>query len=149
MKKAVLVIVYNEKGEVLLLKRTSDHPLFPNEWCLPGGKLDWIIKGPEAIDIEFLCLMNGEWEEYAAAAYRELKEETGIKGYLLSEQSVFLCDDYYVCKVFTVANPVVSNEVTVKFPNREHVEYGWFDLDALELLPGLGTVTYGLLMQYL
>ena len=56
LKKAVMVVLLNENGEVLGVSRKADH----NDMGLPGGKVD-----PEDVD-------------NISAAVRELKEETGL-----------------------------------------------------------------------
>ncbi|KAJ4360403.1 uncharacterized protein N0V89_000965 [Didymosphaeria variabile] len=53
-------VVFNEKGELLLVKRASSESAFPDFWEIPGGKVD----EPD--------------ESLLHAAVRELKEETGL-----------------------------------------------------------------------
>ena len=55
-KIAVNALVFNEQGEVLLVKRTDN-----GLWCIPGGHVDL-------------------GETLAQACFRELFEETGLKG---------------------------------------------------------------------
>ncbi len=58
-KIAVNAVVFNDKKEVLLAKRTDN-----GLWCIPGGHVDL-------------------GETLAHACLRELKEETGLKGELV------------------------------------------------------------------
>jgi 8-oxo-dGTP pyrophosphatase MutT (NUDIX family) len=53
-------IIYNEKGEILILRRSIDDAFYPDCWSLPGGKIE-----------------NGESTEQAII--REIKEETNLK----------------------------------------------------------------------
>lgn len=55
--KACVVCVENEKGEILLLKRSVKCKL--QGWCFPGGRIENV-------------------EEFEIAAIREVMEETGI-----------------------------------------------------------------------
>jgi 8-oxo-dGTP diphosphatase len=53
-------VILNEKGEFLVIHRTTTAPSNPNKWDLPGGDLDF---GEEAIK----------------GLIREVKEETGLE----------------------------------------------------------------------
>lgn len=55
---AVRVLVFNEQGQLLLLKRTNTE-YGDGQWCLPGGKIDY-LGSPES------------------AAINEVHEETGL-----------------------------------------------------------------------
>lgn len=62
MVKSILstkVVIFNEKDEVLVLRRSETHPRKPHHTDLPGGLIE-----------------PGEYELLSAA--REVKEETGI-----------------------------------------------------------------------
>jgi len=56
---AARVFVFNELGQLLLLKRTNTD-YGDGQWCLPGGKVEY-LQSPEA------------------AAVHEVREETGLK----------------------------------------------------------------------
>ncbi len=81
------VIVFNSKGEVLLIKRSLDEEVYPGLWGIPGGKLDSADKNLE----EGLA--------------REVKEETGIlinKDLKLISNNVFVSpENNKVYLVFT------------------------------------------------
>lgn len=62
-------IIRNEKGQILLLQRSSNDTFEPSKWCLPGGKIE-----------------KGEVPEYAAA--RELLEETHLQAPLTFIQGI-------------------------------------------------------------
>lgn len=65
------IIIQNDKGEILVPKRTADKRLFPN--CY-----DFSVGGH----------VNSE-ETYEQAAYRELEEELGIKNVILKKEAYF------------------------------------------------------------
>lgn len=127
MKRAVVTIIMNSKGEVLLLQRSNEHQLFPKQWCFPGGKCD------------AQALMYGKvlmWETYEEAAYRETYEETGIRISSFHTNNEFLADDGFIIKVF---HATTDDAVTAVFPNREHTTYGWFKPE--EFPPNTGKLT--------
>lgn len=64
-------IAYNEKGEILLVKRSSKYSR-PNTWTVPGGFLDRDRTVEQAV-------------------LKELKEETGMTGKI---QQLFHINDY-------------------------------------------------------
>jgi len=55
---SVDMVIYNEKDEILLIKRGNDP--YKGMWAFPGGRID------------------GTDKDILSAAYRELKEETNI-----------------------------------------------------------------------
>ncbi|KAK7182614.1 hypothetical protein DPSP01_012813 [Paraphaeosphaeria sporulosa] len=69
------IVVFNEKGELLLVKRASSETAFPDFWEIPGGKVDEPDKS----------LLH--------AAVRELKEETGLEATRIVRQTTHLTFD--------------------------------------------------------
>lgn len=127
MKKAVVGVLRNPDGAVLILKRGQDHKLFPGEWCFPGGKLDWLTRNvvAQVVDTKVMVAQTiTEEESYEAAFVRETLEETGIQIVDFIELGEFLADHSFIVKVFHAFSKVGFN-VTRSFPNREHVEYMW------------------------
>lgn len=168
MRRAVVVLIKNQYDEILLLQRNSTHE-FPNQWCFPGGKCDYIqelvklqnqvkiIKGTddgvptesyEESSVEITKTIE-RMEEYIEAAFRETLEETGIQLKSLVESPMWLADKVYVVKVFVIdpnARPE-DDEYTIRkdFPNREHQRYGWFE-DRFPV--GCGPMTKELLTSF-
>jgi 8-oxo-dGTP diphosphatase len=110
----VRVIVINEAGQILLLRR-AEGTAGAGQWCLPGGKLDY-----------------GETAEAAAA--RELMEETGLKwesgNFVLFQDSLPISPGAMHCiNLYFLAK--VSGELTV---NEESLQATWFDHESLESL---------------
>lgn len=121
--------IFNTRGQLLLLRRSSQDEFEPGKWSLPGGKLE-------------------EGESPLMAAQRELYEETSlycnltrvvsrdIKGgrihYFVSSKSI---DDYKLVGV----------------ENDEHYSYQWVslsDLSDYELLCDLGETIGELLVKH-
>jgi 8-oxo-dGTP diphosphatase len=59
MKIVAKALLYNNRGEILILKRGGTHPNFPHHIDFPGGEVE-------------------SGEEEAAAVAREIDEETGL-----------------------------------------------------------------------
>ena len=147
MKDAPVIVILRKQyrdstAEVLLLKRHSDHPLFPNEWCLPGGKREigdsYFIVGNEN-DREVITYSESNEE----AVYRECHEELGAKIHVFKDTHITMIDDHYQMKVYLAISKV---KITKEFPNREHVAYAWFDIN--ELPEKTSSVTRDLLENY-
>lgn len=83
MKGVVLVGLVDERGWVLLQERDDKAPIEPDRWCLVGGGVE-----------------DGESPE--AAAYRELREETGI-----------VCDDLV---------PLGRHDLACRFHGRDQID---------------------------
>ena len=100
-------ILYNEKNEILLLKRHSNSRTNPNMWELPGGKVD-----------------SGEF--FDEALIREFKEETGLD-ILLGDFYYAIQDDFpHKRTVVTILEveikPKTSTNIMI---SDEHVDYMW------------------------
>lgn len=126
MLKATVNVVRNQAGDILLLQRTGDHPKSPNQWCFPGGKVDWYnkeVKVKLSHDSDAVIKKTVTVEEtYEEAAIRECLEETGIQLTTLLDVGEWLSDKDYVVKVF---HSTTDQAVTREFPNREHVGFMW------------------------
>lgn len=112
-KVAVNAVVFNERGEVLLARR-SDNGL----WCLPGGHVEL-------------------GETLAEACLRELREETGLEAEVLGLAGVYsdLENSLHIAQGLEWHTVRVSVRCRVKggepVPSAETLEVGWFPLEAL------------------
>lgn len=69
------VFLFNSKGELLIQKRSANHASLPNRWDQSAaGHVD-------------------EGETYEQAAYRELKEEVGVTGVLLTKIAKYYTEE--------------------------------------------------------
>lgn len=125
MTNSTFIIQFNNQSQVLLLKRTKDHKDYPNQWTLPGGKVDL-----------------GETPD--VCAYRELLEETGIVMKAFEQAPLFLVGRESIISSYTNLEAFEEDTLPKVFPNREHVEYGWFDGD--DLPEGISDLALQLLM---
>jgi len=126
LKQATYIIQYNEEGLVLMLKRPADHK-YPNQWTLPGGKVE-------------------EGEAPEVCAWREMMEETGVKLKIFEAVPFFLGGSKAVIYTYASGLTIGDDAITREFPNREHSEYGWFDID--DLPEGTPDIIH-MLFQYL
>ena len=138
------MLIINQNNEVLLLKRTSDHPLFPDEWCLPGGKREiaqvWDYNKHMLVDDNTYSESNEE------AIYRECEEELGLKIHVFKDTGIFMIDDHYQMKVYRAIINGYVNVITKQFPNREHIDYDWFS--KFKLPANLSKITKQLIENY-
>ncbi len=150
IKDAPVMLITNKRDEILLLQRTSEHKLFPNEWCLPGGKRDLTFDSQESsnfIDRHPSYIQNKPFEYKESneeCIFRECEEELGCKIYAFKDTMIYLYDRYYAMKVYIALSKTL--QITKEFPNREHVQYCWFHKRELPEL--LSVVTRELIENY-
>lgn len=129
----VTVILYY-KDKYLLLKRSNKEKAFPNQWSVPGGKLeanDYLKRKKDTSD---------HWYNiFEIVAIRETQEETQIK----IEKPQYLCSMVYIRSdnipaiIVSMHAESKTQEVTL---HEEHTEYAWVTFDELkkyELVPGI------------
>ena len=94
------VLVFNEKGEFLILQRSANDDYEPNKLCLPGGKIE-------------------QGEDIQVGAIRELFEETGITAETANFIETITNSDGTKSHYFSV-------ETDQNFrPSHEHKGYSW------------------------
>ena len=102
----VIIIVVNDRKQILLQKRSANKKYFPNKWALCSGL---VISG----------------ESCDEAAVRELKEELGVEFQIsdlnLLEGNLNLTRFYYVITNYDESQFVIQKE--------ELSSVKWFDLD--------------------
>jgi ADP-ribose pyrophosphatase YjhB (NUDIX family) len=101
-------LVFNEKGQLLLLKRSEVIDFMPGHFALPGGHVD-------------------PGEDFETAAKRELFEESGIKSENTLEVGEFENDDVHIKYYRT---DVVDVEPVLE--EREAWSYEWVDPTKLD-----------------
>ena len=104
----VIIIVVNDRKQILLQKRSANKKYFPNKWALCSGL---VISG----------------ESCDEAAVRELKEELGVEFQIsdlhLLEGNLNLTRFYYVITNYDESQFVIQKE--------ELSSVKWFDLDEI------------------
>lgn len=106
------VVIFNNKNEVLMIKRKGVHGA--GEWAFPGGSVKF-------------------GEAFEQAAKRELEEELGLEAekiqvISLSNQLRYLKDGVH-CVIIGIRAEVIGEPVN-KEPEKIE-EIGWFSLDNL------------------
>jgi 8-oxo-dGTP pyrophosphatase MutT (NUDIX family) len=113
MNKGLIVhtVIFNDKKQILILKRSLADDILPGYWDIPGGTLN-------------------DGEDPAVGAAREVKEESGLD---IKNPSLFFCtsnvdaskNKHFVRLIFIAAHP--GGDVSIDL--KEHDEYKWVGLD--------------------
>jgi 8-oxo-dGTP diphosphatase len=111
MKIVIKALLYNSRGEILVLQRSATHPHFAHHLDFPGGGVE-----PD--------------ESPVAAAAREIAEEVGLvvsPEMLQQAYSQSMPDVRHI--VFVASLPKVSQNISLSW---EHEDYVW--LQPVQLL---------------
>lgn len=113
MKKGIIVhtIIYNDKREVLIIKRASHRNVYPNLWDIPGGTLE-------------------DGEDPVVGARREILEETGLQ---IDNPNIFA----YTSNIDREKNKQFIRLIfigeylggNIKVSKKEHQDYKWIELE--------------------
>jgi len=121
---AVTGIIRNKEGKYLICKRSSEEKVFPNKWCVPGGKVqksDFVDKPKDTKDHWF--------DIFEKTLGREILEETGIKikniGYV-SNLAMIRPNGFSMLIVSLCAEHL---EGEVKLDEKELSDHAWVSLE--------------------
>ncbi len=108
MKLAAVCVIYNQKNEILLCKRSNNDFWMPEKFSLPGGGVD----------------LN---EKIIDGVIRECKEEVNIN---LDKENVQFCFEKVIKDKIRVSffKSILPNDSKIKLSD-EHTEYNWVKLD--------------------
>lgn len=107
------VLVFNSQGQILFLRRSWKSNFEPSKLGLPGGHVD-------------------PGEQPLQAAYRELKEETGLAAFHLTPLTERKFDDkeiYYYSAVLTNTDEEIP---LIVLDEDEHTNYEFKSLEEVE-----------------
>ncbi len=107
---AVRVLLADQDGKILILKRSTDSKTNPGKWELPGGKVD-------------------QGESFDHALIREVYEETKLKISLehvvgASEQNLHIIRAVHII----MSGQIVEGELNL---SAEHEGYAWVTIETL------------------
>lgn len=111
--------VINNKGKILLLKRSPDKKLFPNKWFVVGA---------------YPLTENDDFEK---KVHIELVDETGMDGKIINTGELLKMEvDGKIIDIHTFLIDRDSDEVKL---NNEHTEYKWVNssgIKSFDVVPG-------------
>jgi 8-oxo-dGTP pyrophosphatase MutT (NUDIX family) len=119
------VIIYNDEGKYLIVKRGDDLPVLPGRWHVPGG-------GLSMDDYDHLPSSTPNDKQWyfviEEALRREVREEVNLEigklEYLLDV--AFIRPDGVPVIVLTYSAPYKSGEIK---PTEEAVDHAWITLE--------------------
>ncbi len=120
---AVTGIIRNSEGRYLICKRSPNEKVFPNKWCVPGGKIQKsdFINTPKDT--------NDHWFDiFEKTLRKEILEETGLKiknlGYV--SNLALIRPNGFATIIVSLHAQHDSGEV--KLSEEELVDYAWVSL---------------------
>ena len=121
---SVTGIIRNSEGKFLICKRGPNEKIFPNKWCVPGGKIEQndFINNPKDTSDHWLDIFEKVLE-------REILEETGLK-----VKNIGYVSNLALIRPNGFSTLIVSlhgehDEGEVKLDESELVDYRWVTLE--------------------
>lgn len=123
---SAVVRIRDQRGRILLLRRSNNDPTYPGTWGLPGGKLD-------------------PWEIPIEAAVREAFEESGLNVRIRNLIRIERSDLVHRMRTYVIhcfeAEIIGSNRVKL---SHEHSQFAWVSPEQARKLQLSGLLTYQL-----
>ena len=105
MENAVNLIILNDEGKILLIKRSSAELIEPDAWSIPGGRVE-------------------ENENYETALSREIEEELGVAIADFAYFKSYFVNSPRAVRVVYFYGTIASNNIIL---NHESSSFFWFD----------------------
>ena len=116
--------IIRKHGKYLICKRSSIEKVFPNKWCVPGGKIEIkdFIESPKDTNHHWLDI-------FEKILRKEIREETGLEikniGYV--SNLAFIRSNGYSTIIISLNADYDAGEI--KLAQDELVEYAWVTLE--------------------
>jgi len=121
---AVTGIIRNSEGKYLICKRSPNEKVFPNKWCVPGGKVQKsdFVNTPKNT--------NDHWFDiFEKTLEKEIMEETGLKikdiGYV-SNLALIRPNGF---STLIVSLHAQHDSGDIKLDEEELVDHAWVSLE--------------------
>lgn len=119
--------IVRKNGRYLICKRGPNAEVFPNKWCVPGGKMETrdFADGKMGTVYHWLNV-------FEAVAEREIMEETGLKirNIRYVTNLAFVRPNGFSTVIVSMAADHAGGEVVLK--DDELVEHAWVALDEVK-----------------
>jgi len=124
---AVTGIIKNSEGKYLICKRSPNEKVFPNKWCVPGGKVEAkdFINSEKDTEHHWLDIFEKVLE-------KEIHEETNLK-----IKNIGYCSNLALIRPNGFSTIIVSlfadhAEGEVKLNEEELIDHKWVNIEELK-----------------